>query len=306
MKSLNVYVNDKTGALKDHYYTTKVPTAEEQKNSESEFYGYKLDEKMPNIGMVVVDEEKSKCGCLIRLSQMLDEPPGMFTRKDHKLAADFKEPPPSGGEKYVALDEEVFCVREQGACGANVALRKYFNILELDTVYTVNKTDIPPLTVPSPPGVLCYIWQYQKPHKKDPKKEEIVKKQKTTTEKPTTPKSTTATTSKPSTTVTTEKPTTSAPKSSTTVTPKTTEKVKATSVTTASASTTAASTTEKSTTQKSSTAAETTVNLTTVSTKETTVKTKTTKKDSKKEKSPTTEIPKIEEAKKENATTKKA
>uniref|UniRef100_A0A914QZW6 Uncharacterized protein n=1 Tax=Panagrolaimus davidi TaxID=227884 RepID=A0A914QZW6_9BILA len=44
MKSLNVYVNDKTGALKDHYYTTKVPTPEEQKNSENEFYGYKIDE----------------------------------------------------------------------------------------------------------------------------------------------------------------------------------------------------------------------------------------------------------------------
>lgn len=28
--------------------------------------------------MVVVDEEKSNCGCLIRLSQMLDEQEGMI------------------------------------------------------------------------------------------------------------------------------------------------------------------------------------------------------------------------------------
>ena len=43
MKSLNVYVNDKAGALKDHYYTTKVANEGDEKDKDTEFYGYHLD-----------------------------------------------------------------------------------------------------------------------------------------------------------------------------------------------------------------------------------------------------------------------
>jgi len=145
MKSLNVWKNNRPGTFMDHYYTTKHPGK-----------GYEYDD---TIGLVVVDEEKSKCNCLVRLTQMVDnKPEGLWARLDHKLVSDYKEPPPNAGEEYTSMEEEVYCAKEEGACGATIALRKFFKLGNLDTIYTVNDDKAPMFSVPSPSGVLCYIW----------------------------------------------------------------------------------------------------------------------------------------------------
>lgn len=75
---------------------------------------------------------------------------------DHKLTREQKEPP--SFNKYFLTGEQVYCAPEQNACGATVALRKWYNFGDADTMLTADSTAAPPMTGPLPEGVLCWIW----------------------------------------------------------------------------------------------------------------------------------------------------
>uniref|UniRef100_A0A7E4VTG6 CUB domain-containing protein n=1 Tax=Panagrellus redivivus TaxID=6233 RepID=A0A7E4VTG6_PANRE len=156
MKELQVYFNEQPGALKDHYYTTKKPTLAQLNDDSSDFNGYRLMDD--EIGMVITDEQKSGCTCLTRLVQMKSEKTdGFMPHRDHALMSDASEIDPQGGTQYDPLPEDVYCASKMGACGASVPLRKYFNLFDLDTTYTVNSSNPAPMAM-APSPVLCYIW----------------------------------------------------------------------------------------------------------------------------------------------------
>uniref|UniRef100_A0A914BXN0 Uncharacterized protein n=1 Tax=Acrobeloides nanus TaxID=290746 RepID=A0A914BXN0_9BILA len=158
MKALHVYDNHRGGPMRDHYYTTRTIDTGDVKNLNSVYYNYTLTN---DIGAIVVDEKASRCECLIKLTQMLEYSEGIIRMLDHKLLIQDEETPSARLINQTSTGEDLFCVKEEGACGATLPLRKYFHIGDLDTIYTVNSTETPLFTVPTPAGVLCYIWNIE-------------------------------------------------------------------------------------------------------------------------------------------------
>uniref|UniRef100_A0A915N1I3 Uncharacterized protein n=1 Tax=Meloidogyne javanica TaxID=6303 RepID=A0A915N1I3_MELJA len=135
------------GTLHDHLYTTNNSVNSEYKNNSQ-------------LGYVLTEPVRSKCPekCLIKLGQMLtnrSEALGIFPMNDHKIVLMGKE---SADTFYSPTGEIFYCSKKEGQCGANLAIRRYWHLVEMDTIITVNTTLQPPLTIPTWDGVLCYIW----------------------------------------------------------------------------------------------------------------------------------------------------
>ncbi|TKR95521.1 hypothetical protein L596_009681 [Steinernema carpocapsae] len=156
VRPLNIYDNSEPGHMRDHFYSAALPNDFLNTPELSPFveYRYKM---LDDLGMVVVEPKASECNCLVKLVQMYDKHDGLFGRRDHKLiiAGEESNRPM---EAYEPTGEVVYCATEKGACGATVPLRKYLDIGNLDTIYTVNTTVPPPMSTPYPDKVLCWIW----------------------------------------------------------------------------------------------------------------------------------------------------
>jgi hypothetical protein len=78
---------------------------------------------------------------------------------DHKLVLMGKE---SADTYYQPTGEVFYCARRLGQCGARLALRRYWHLVEMDTLLTVNTSSpsaVPVFSIPTWDGVLCYIWE---------------------------------------------------------------------------------------------------------------------------------------------------
>ncbi|KAK0422811.1 hypothetical protein QR680_007800 [Steinernema hermaphroditum] len=160
VRPLNVYDNSAPGLQRDHFYSAALPNDFLKTPLLSPFrdYRYKM---LDDLGMVVVEPRASACNCLVKLVQVFDKQDGLFGRRDHKLiiAGEEQNRP---YEHYEPTGEVVYCAAEEGACGATLPLRKYFDLTAMDTVYTVNNTVAPAMSQPYPEKVLCWIWDVDK------------------------------------------------------------------------------------------------------------------------------------------------
>uniref|UniRef100_A0A914UH50 Sushi domain-containing protein n=1 Tax=Plectus sambesii TaxID=2011161 RepID=A0A914UH50_9BILA len=162
--TLSTYVNSFTGANRDHWTTIWTPSI-----NESAFDGYTWLKDVTRVASSLsASTDTLQCNSLVKVIQMYDyqvgwdgteKSPGLFSRFDHKVILESQMNGKEANlpfENYTATGEYFYCVLSQGSCGATVALKKWFNGFEIDTIYTVTDDD-DPLFVRND-GVLCYTW----------------------------------------------------------------------------------------------------------------------------------------------------
>nr|CAD2205368.1 unnamed protein product [Meloidogyne enterolobii] len=125
---LTEYDNGKLGTLHDHLYTTNNSVSSEYKTNSQ-------------LGYVLTEPVRSKCPekCLIKLGQMLtnrSEALGIFPMNDHKIVLMGKE---SADTFYSPTGETFYCSKKEGQCGADLAIRRYWHLVEMDTIITVTQ-----------------------------------------------------------------------------------------------------------------------------------------------------------------------
>uniref|UniRef100_A0A914VBU7 Sushi domain-containing protein n=1 Tax=Plectus sambesii TaxID=2011161 RepID=A0A914VBU7_9BILA len=164
--TLTAYMNaaNYIGANRDTWFTTQTsstnPTA----------FSYQTYTKSADLTKVATSMPSTadtlQCNCLQKVVQAFDKQPGLFgtalapglgSRFDHKF---YLESQPEANllfEQYELTGEVFYCVLSRGTCGATVAIKKWFNIFEINTVYTIDGQ--------ADPGfgyiggqVLCYTW----------------------------------------------------------------------------------------------------------------------------------------------------
>ncbi|CAD6189789.1 unnamed protein product [Caenorhabditis auriculariae] len=145
LSDLNVFFNNLTYTLADHYFSTRPDTS-------SQLQGYTKGE---SIGKVLTFDDPA-CGCLVQLRQMYDNQnftkPG---RIDHKLAP--LSEMNRANENYMPTGEKIYCAKRLGDCGATLPLWKQYNYYTVDSMLTTD-SKLLPYSFLYPPGVLCYIW----------------------------------------------------------------------------------------------------------------------------------------------------
>uniref|UniRef100_A0A914W8K7 Sushi domain-containing protein n=1 Tax=Plectus sambesii TaxID=2011161 RepID=A0A914W8K7_9BILA len=164
LTTLSSYNNSFTGAYRDHFTTTWSAPLPNAAIIEA-FAGYT---KIRDLGRIAtapsVATDAMQCNCLVKMVQMFDDQPGIngnnsspgiFGRFDHKIIRENAE---SNGifEQYAPTGEVMYCVLQKGLCGATVALHKWFNVFDIDTLYTIDGDAKP--AAARDDGTLCYIW----------------------------------------------------------------------------------------------------------------------------------------------------
>uniref|UniRef100_A0A914XCC6 Uncharacterized protein n=1 Tax=Plectus sambesii TaxID=2011161 RepID=A0A914XCC6_9BILA len=175
--TLSTYVNNLTGANRDHWTTIWTPSI-----NESAFDGYTWAKDVTRVASSLsASTDTLQCNSLVKVIQMYDKQvgvsgtekaPGLFSRFDHKIILESQVNGKEANlpfENYTATGEYFYCVLSQGSCGATVPLKKWFNGFEIDTIYTVTGDDDPLLVRND--GVLCYTWPLDSSSASDTRKE---------------------------------------------------------------------------------------------------------------------------------------
>uniref|UniRef100_A0A914VE01 Sushi domain-containing protein n=1 Tax=Plectus sambesii TaxID=2011161 RepID=A0A914VE01_9BILA len=111
--------------------------------------------------------DKVQCNCLVTLMQVHDKnlgwfgtplAPGAFSRFDHKFYLASQPEANLAYENYQDTGERFYCVMSKGTCGATVGIKKWFNIVTINTVYSLEGQADPDILTHVGGKVLCYTW----------------------------------------------------------------------------------------------------------------------------------------------------